>query len=356
MLTLSAQRLHNQQIANPACQSPGAVVAWMGALQGQDYIGAKWSIGLRLPGSTEADIERAFTEGELVRTWAMRGTLMVVNPADVRWMVALLGPRIVAGNARRYRELELDGATLLRGNALLEKALADGPLTRRELLPLLDASGISTAGQRGVHMLQRASLDGLICQTEMKGNNNPAFKLMEQAAPHGKILPRDEALAELARRYYFSRGPATLYDFAWWTGLLMADVRAAFDAIKAELAEDVIDGVSYWRAPDDPVPAPEPLTVYLPPGFDEYLLGYKDRDVVLDPEHADKVCPGGNGIFKPTLVIDGRIVGIWKRTFKKREVVMELQPFTAFNRRERDAIEAAAQPFGAFYERAVAMT
>lgn len=346
MSKIVAHRLYNQQIAQPRCADVGAVLTWMGAIQGQDYPGAKWSLGLRVPGSTDADVEQAIVDKVIVRTWVMRGTLHLMPGVDVRWLVDLLGARLIRQSATRYRELELDEATMQRSNTILVNALAGGKQrTRKDLLALLEAQGISTAGQRGIHLLQRASLDGLICQGTVV-RNNPLFMRVDEALPGARSLPRDEALAVLAQRYFSSRGPATVQDFGWWLGLPMADARAGLEAVKAQLVEVIIDGVSYWLSPVT-VPAAEG-TVYTPPGFDEYLLGYKDRDAVLDPRHAQKVCPGKNGVFFPTMVIDGRVVGVWKRSLKKGQVVIDPQPFAALSEADHAVFTAAIQRFGDF--------
>ena len=354
MLHIAALRLHNQQIEHPRLQHPGEVVAWLGAVQGQDYAGAKWSLGLRLPGSTDADIEQAIADKTIARTWAVRGTLPLVAAADIRWLVALVGPRLIKQTASRYRQLELDEATMARSNAVLVEALAGGKqLDRKELFAILEQNNISTQGQRGVHMLRRASLDSLIYQGVQR-RNNPTFMLLDELQPKNTPLARDEALAELARRYYTSRGPATLHDFATWSGLPVGEARAGLEAVKSLLVQEIITGEQYWRSPSTPaVPA---SSVHLLPGFDEYLLGYKDRSAVLDSQHAPRVSPGKNGIFYPTIVIDGRVVGLWKRSFNKGAVIVKPEPFdNTLTADEEHAFAAAAQRYGEFLEMPVAL-
>jgi hypothetical protein len=354
--TIMHQRLYHQQIEHPRLPDVAAVASWLGAVQGQDYPGAKWSLGLRLPGSTDAQIEQAIADKIIVRTWVMRGTLHLMAAADVRWLVDLVGPRLIAGGARRYRELELDEATLTRSADILVNALAgDKQLDRRALLAILEQQGISTAGQRGIHMLSHASLQGLILQG-VTYNNNPTFTRMDEALPDTLTLPRDEALAELARRYFTSRGPATFQDFVHWSGLLTRDARAGLAVAKDHLVEDKIDGESYWLSPNTP-PTPKPSpTAYALPGFDEYILGYKNRDAMLDPQHAEKICPGRNGVFYPTMVIDGRVVGTWKRAFKKRSIIVTPAPFDALAADEREAFVQAVQRYGEFHQLPIELT
>jgi hypothetical protein len=316
----------------------------MGAIQGQDYPGAKWSIGLRLPGSTDADIEQTIADGRILRTWGMRGTLHFAAAGDIRWMVTLVAPRVRAGNARRYKQLELDEKTLARSSEVIAKAVQEDSqhFTRKELLDILERGGISTEGQRGVYLLQWASLDHVICQGVMRGRES-TFRI----PPEGKTMAHDDAAAELARRYFASRGPATLKDFTWWSGLAAADARAGLEAVKSGLAEAKINGETYWRSPSSSTAKTSKSDTYLLPGFDEYLLGYTDRRAVLEPQHAKKVLPGG-GIFAPTIVMDGQVVGTWKRVVKKRQVVITPSPFRPLTADERDALAVAAEGYGAF--------
>lgn len=353
-LELAQARLSNQGIVPTHLTTPSAVVAWLGAMQGQDYAGAKWAVGLRLPGSTDAAIEEAFNTKTIVRTWALRGTLHLVAATDLRWLLALLGPRLIAGNARRYRELQLDEATLMRSNDLLAGALQGGPpLDRPTLFAILEQQGIATTGQRGVYMLQRASLDGLICQG-IAVRNVPTFVAVDATIPQGKTLTREEALAELAQRYFTSHGPATLKDFIWWSGLSAGDARAGLAASSAQLQQITVNGQAYWLAQEPIATHHSPQPLYLLPGFDEYLLGYADRSAVLDPQYANRIVPGGNGVFYPTVVSKGQVVGTWQRTFKKGMVIMTPQPFTTLRPDEQGAFVSAAQHFGAYLEMPVA--
>jgi hypothetical protein len=346
-LDIPQHRLHNQHISRPTFETAGEVVQWMGAMQAQDYAGAKYSVGLRMAGATDADIEAAIREKQIVRTWPLRGTLHFVSAADIRWMLTLLAPGMIAGNARRYKELELDADTLTRSTDLLAKALAGGKeLSRTELLAMLEANGISTKGQRAPYMLEHASLEGLICQG-VAVRNTPTYMLIDEALPPTKPLARDEALAALAGRYFASRGPATLYDFMWWSGLGIANARAAVEAVRSQFDEAKIDGQTYWLPKQTPT-SQAGSSLYLLPGFDEYLLAYRDRKAVLEAEHSKKVVPGGNGMFMSTIVVDGRVVGLWRRTLKKKHVEVTAQPFESLNADEKGAFEEAAARYGRF--------
>lgn len=347
-IEIARHRLHNQLISQSLLQTPAEVLTWMGAMQAQDYPGVKWSIGLRLAGATDADIERAIVERSIVRTWPLRGTLHVVAASDVRWMLALTAPRTLARFAPRHRQLELDEATFAESNAVLERVLRDGKqLTREEIAAALQESGIATDGQRLAYMLLRAALDGLICFGARRGKQF-TYTLLEEWIPPAQPKVHDEALADLARRYFTSRGPATVQDFAWWSGLTLSDARAGLEAVKQELVEEKVDGTTYWLPDRVPSGRDSQPSVYLLPGFDEYMLGYTDRSAVLDDRYA-RLVPK-NGMFSPTVVVDGYVEGTWQRTFKKGGVAIDAVPFTEWSADEQRGLAAAASRFAAYLE------
>ena len=322
------RRLENQALLHSSHKSAKSVVAWLGGLQGQDPESAKWSIGLRLPGSTKADIETAFTKGELVRTWPMRGTLFVVAAEDARWLIALTAPGNLKRAVYRRRQLELDDQTLTKSRKVLIKTLTGGHhRTREELADSLEHAKISTEGQRAYHLIWDAAVNGLLCYSAMRGKQH-TFALLDEWLPKTKAKPRDEALAELAKRYFQSRSPATLKDFTWWSGLTAREARQGFESM-GEIRPSTSSSV-------------ESRTAFALPGFDEYVLGYADRAPVLDPRFADRICPGGNGVFQPTLVLDGHVVGTWKRATLALELFKKVKPA------ERRALEQAVERYAAF--------
>lgn len=347
MLHIGRTRLANQGIAHPKFVQPDDVVTWLGALQAQDYAGALWSVGLRMPKATLKAIEQAIADRTIVRTWPMRGTLHFVAAQDVRWLLKLLTPRMIAQTAGRYRQLELDEAILARSQELFARALEGGKqLTRDEMYQVLEQAGIPTAGQRGYHFLVRAAQDGLICFGPPSGNQQ-TFVLLDEWIPPTKPFARDEALAELTKRYFTSHGPATLQDLMRWAGITAGDAKIGLALVGKELRQETVEGQVYWLGPTVPHPDNETST-YLLPGFDEYLLGYSDRSAVLDPAYAQRICPGGNGVFNPTIVMDGRVVGTWKRVLKKDKVFITPSPFTPFHEAQQECFIDAARPFGEF--------
>jgi hypothetical protein len=345
--TIAGRRLVNQQIARQRFGSPGEVARWLGAAQAQDYLGALWALGLRTPGATEATVEAAIAAKALVRTWPMRGTIHFVAPEDARWMLELLTPRVVQNTQGRLRELGLDGPTIAASAEVVARALEGGrQLTRGELRAELEAAGIAVDGQRGNHIFGQLAQARLICFGARAGKQ-PTFALLDEWAPEARSLPRDEALATLALRYFSSHGPATLQDLVWWAGLTVADARAGLAAAAPQLSHELIDGQEYYgprEAPDADALPP----VFLLPPFDEFLVAYRDRSAALDPAFAGRVVPGGNGIFNPIVVTGGRVTGTWRRTLKKDHVALSFAPFSGWSAVEREAIATAAECYAGF--------
>ncbi len=347
-------RLRYQRITTPVRGTPRDIVQHLGAVQAQDYAGAKWSIGLRLRKTTDADIDRAFDTGDLLRTHLLRPTWHFVTPADVRWMLALTAPRVHAANAGRYRALELDAATFERGNAVLAEALHGGRhRTRDELRALLNDAGIPMdAEQRLAYLLMQAELNGLICSGPRKGRQF-TYALLEERVPPAPALTRDEALAELTRRFFTSRGPATEHDFAKWSGLTVTDARHGLDMVAGELRRDTVDDRSYWRSRSTPRARETSPTVHLLSIYDEYISGYRDHQGA-DGGYGSRLVGLGNAL-QYIMVLDGRIVGTWKRTLTRTTVRIETAPFRRLTAAERDAVALAAEQYGAFLGLEVAL-
>lgn len=347
-------RLHNQLIGRKKSELPEQVVAWFGAMQAQDYAGVKWAVGFRCNNATQATVEQAIAGKRIIRTWLMRGTLQLVAAAEVRWMLSLLAPRLIANSARRYRQLELDDSAFAHSFKSLTNTLQDGkPMTRAEIMLALEEAGVSVTGQRGYHILRRAGLEGLICFGPMQ-DKAETFVRLDEWAPRTKNMERDDALAELTVRYFSSHGPATLEDFVWWSGLKVADARTGLDLIKNRLHQETVEGQIYWFFQLESIPGHPSPTAYLLPGFDEYYVGYKSREAVLDSNY-DKTAVSSSGVFRPMLVIDGQIVGIWKQTPKKDAVIITPRPFRVLTKAETQALHLATDQYGVFLNRSVVL-
>lgn len=345
---IARYRLASQQIAQPAFARPSEVVAWLGAVQAQDYLGALWAVSLRTPGAAEQTIEQALAEKTIVRTWPMRGTIHFVAAADVRWMLDLLAPRVVRRSQSRRAELGLDESVIAASAKVLQSVLRGGKqLTRSAIYELLAQANVATDSSRGMHILGRLAHDGLLCYGARAGKQ-PTFALLDEWAPHAKPLPHDEALATLAQRYFTGHGPATIQDFMWWSGLTTKEAKAGLAAVAGQLGHATVAGQEYYFAPDLPDIAPNPHEAFLLPPFDEFLVAYRDRSAALDPAHKDRVVPGGNGIFNPIVVFGGRVLGTWKRVFKGANVIMTFSPFADFSPAQARAIAASAERYAQF--------
>lgn len=347
-LDIAHQRLHTQHIAGTKLERPEDVVSWLGAVQAQDYPAAQWALGLRLQDARDADVEQAFNEGAILRTHVMRPTWHFVTPDDIRWLLALTGPRVHAVNAYYYRKLELDDALSARSNAVIAKALEGKQLTRSELGSTLQGAGIDTHDLlRLGYIIHRAELDGIVCSGPRRGKQF-TYALFDERAPEARTLDQDEALAELTRRYFTGHGPATLKDYTWWSGLSMADAKAGIEMVKSHLVHEVIDGQNYWFAEFSPFVRDTSPTAYLLPNYDEYGIGYSDRSAIFDEARYEQRDPQQDIYFGHMIIIDGKLVGAWKRTFSKGAVVVTTQTFTRLSDAEREAVAAAASRYGAF--------
>ncbi|HEU4710808.1 MAG TPA: winged helix DNA-binding domain-containing protein [Pyrinomonadaceae bacterium] len=339
-------RLHNQKLASSRFQKPADVVRWLGAVQSQDFNAAKWALGLRMQNATSALIEDAFNRGEIVRTHVLRPTWHFVLPEDIRWMLELTGQRVNQKCGGAYRAFELDAAVFKRSHAALTKALRDGKhLTRPELKEVLNRSGVASDDNvRLAHILLRAETDGVVCSGPLKGKQF-TYALLEERVPAGKKFSREEALAELTRRYFRSHGPASLQDFVWWSGLMTNEARLGIQLLDRELEETLIDDVVYWNSvakrDGGPPRAPE---AHLLPAFDEYNVAYKNRTLVLDPGAAPLVNKWD--AIGPTFTVNGRIIGTWKSTVKKNSVTID--PLRTLKKSEKFAIATAVERYAAF--------
>ncbi|HEY6976318.1 MAG TPA: winged helix DNA-binding domain-containing protein, partial [Chitinophagaceae bacterium] len=321
-------RLHNQQITQHVFDEPGDLVKGFGAMQAQDYLNSLWAIGLRLKNTTENDIEKAIADKTIVRTWPMRRTLHFVSSGDVHWLLKLLTPRIISRSTTLYKQLGLDKNLFSKCKKLFVKALqGENQLTRNQLYDVLEKAKITTGAQRGLHILCHLAQEGLICFAARNGKQQ-TFALLDEWIPATKTLTHDEALAELARRYFASHAPATIHDFAWWSGLTVTEAKKSVEMINFYLQKEMIEGKSYYMAADMPVMKTKPGTVYLLPNFDEYLVAYKDRNAALDTKYAKQVigAAGSNGIFSAVIIADGKIAGTWKRTLEKDNVTIDINP------------------------------
>ncbi|MBP2413263.1 hypothetical protein JOF48_002062 [Arthrobacter stackebrandtii] len=364
-LRLAAQGILPALPATSTSPSPGPVdvVRSLTALQGQDFPGALWSIGLR-SGSTRTAVEAAFNRGELVRSNPLRGTLHVTVAEDLGWVLSLTAERMLQGQATRHRQLGISTADLAQVRtislALLEQS--GGRTTREALFAAFELAGQGTKAQRGYHFLFLLCLEQTLVQGPMNGNNQ-FYVSSQEWIKNPRTLDRPDALAELALRYFRSHGPATVQDFQWWSKLTRKDIRAGLDAVKGQLETVECNGTQYWLAPEtaallggpeDKKALPGARSVLLLPGFDEYLLGYTDRSAALAPEHAPLTVPGNNGMFKATVVAGGRVAGTWRKAQGTADCERQLagvvlpEFFTELGPNQHKALDKAAKAYAKF--------
>ncbi|HKI47046.1 MAG TPA: winged helix DNA-binding domain-containing protein [Balneolales bacterium] len=348
-------RLINQGINRRNFTQPADVVSWMGAMQAQDYYASLWAIGLRMNRVSEDEIEKAISNKTIIRTWPMRGTLHFVAAEDVRWMLDLMTPRIISGSAGRFRRLGIDESTLRKSKDLIIKALQGGKqCARPEIYKLMEALNIPTSRQRGMQILWRMALEGLICAGPRVGKQH-TFVLLDEWIPGQGKMNREEALTKLTRRYFRGHGPATVYDFSWWSGLTIKDARQGIEMVAGDLKKRSIDGQYFWFPDDIEEKEAASQRLHLLPAFDEYLVAYKDRSAALDQVRMNQVYTT-NGIFSSVIIANGKVAGTWKRIVEKDRVIIETNTFDPWSKSRRQAIAREARRYGKFIGRPALVT
>jgi Winged helix DNA-binding domain len=318
------QRLLNQHILGSQFEKPDDMVRWMGAVQVQDFLGSLWAIGMRVKNARDIDIERAIADKTIVRTWLLRGTLHFVAVGDIKWILDLVSPRIIARNEQFLkRNFNLDNKEFKRIKEVIKDTLEGGhQLTRNKIYQELEKVGISTAGLRGVQILHRLALEGLICFGVREGKQQTVV-LLDEWIPKTRNIDQNNALGELALRYFTSHGPASIKDFRWWSGLKDADARTALDMIKSQLESEQIDGQTYWFSSIKPIVEDVSPVSHLLPNYDEYVIGYKSRNQQVNGINT-KGSNINDYIFNPKVIVNGKIVGAWKRIITKGKVIFPL--------------------------------
>lgn len=337
--SVAAQRLRNQYITRPGPRDPAKLVAWMGAVQAQEFGPAKWGLGLRLPrGLKDAHIQRAFDAGQILRTHVLRPTWHFVAPHDIRWMLELSAPRVHRTMATYDRQLGLDSSIMNRATSIMERALGDGGfLTRVELGAHLERAGLPGKSTHLAHVAMHAELEGIICSGPRRGKRS-TYALLAERAPHARSLPRDEAIAELTRRFLRSHGPATHRDLSWWSGLSAADAKRGIEMVGARRLD--ADGRAYWTIGRSAPAMRAGKAVHLLPIYDEYLVAYRDREAVPHGPALVEALKGGYGAFQHALVIAGQVAGTWKTGIDSRGTV-RVVPLRRLSATERLGVRKA---------------
>ncbi len=350
-------RLRSQLLGggHPA-RDPVEVARWFGAMQAQEVASGLWSLGARVPGATAADVSAWFESGALLRTWPMRGTLHIVAAEDARWLLDTAGSRMLRGLDQRWLRLGLDESSVRTAVDALAAALSGGrSLSRSAALEVVRRAGVDTAGQRGYHLLWYAAQTAVTC-VGPQVDGEQTFRLLAEWAPQQRDLSGDPALARLALLFFRARGPALMSDFQGWSGLTAVMAKRGV----AECGDTLVAGTfadrPMWAArravESGPVPPVDRARVRVLPGFDEFVLGYKERSLIAEPDGLAALIPGNNGVFRATVMVDGRAVATWRRTLTAARVDVQVLPFAGF---ALDAPELAAafEPYGVFLGREV---
>ncbi len=346
-LNISRLRLHNTGLDTSPFQSPEAVVGHLGAVQAQDFAAAKWSVGLRIQNATDEAVEKAFNDGKFFRIHVMRPTWHFIMPENIRWMLELTAPRIKRILSPYDSKLDITQDVLSKSEAIFAKTLQGKRLlTRVELADQLEQHKIPARGQRLNHIVMHAELDAVICAGPRRGKQF-AYGLFEELAPKAKKVSREEALEKLALKYFTGHGPAQVKDFAWWSGLSLKDAQRGLDLTKGNLVEETVEGKTYWllgKTKKLKLKSPQAFLLSI---YDEYTIGYKDRTALGEQRYFEKLILMGNALTA-VMVLDGKIVGTWKKETQRKQIRIKLNPFKQLEVGERDAFEKSAERYGKF--------
>lgn len=344
-------RLYNQQlITNERLKEPVEVVSWMGAMQSQTLEMAKWAIGVRLPGTTVKDIEDSLNDGRIIRTHILRPTWHFVAAEDIHWMFDLSNPRIKPIYISYCKLTGTDEQMVTGTYPILEKTLAGGKhFTKPEIQEILQQHGIECKDRLLNVIMGRAEMEGILCNGKLRGNKQ-TFTLLHEWAPKKYTLSKEEALERLARRFFTSHSPATMEDFAWWSGLTVTECRQALQLIKEDFRCETINDRIFWFKNDFKIPEINKPSVLLLPPFDEYVVSYKNRSEIVEDIHYGKVMTK-NGLFDPTMMLDGEIIGKWKKKTTPQGAQVDLTYFIHTTKKAQTLFDKEARRVETFYKK-----
>ncbi len=353
MINIVNQRLLNQGLLNPNFEKPEEIVDWLGAVQAQEFPAAKYGLGIRLKDSTDQSVEKAFNEGKFLRTHVMRPTWHFVMPEDIVWMQELTSKKVKAAMASYNRKLELTDEIFAKATSLITKSLkGKNYLTRQQLkTKLLDELKIETDVQRLAHLIFWPELDGLICSGPKIGKQL-TYALVSERASQAKKLSREESLAKLTYKYFSSHGPAQVIDFSWWSGLIQKEISEGLSYNEGKLTSETIDGKIYWfskQTKEKQIEKAHLLSIY-----DEYTIAYRDRSALGAERYMEKLLSLGNWLTA-VVIINGVLVGTWKRVIKKDKIEVKINTFKDLNSKEKELVETAVKDYGKFMESTISI-
>jgi hypothetical protein len=346
---ISHHRLVSQKLLDENKSSPQEIVHHLGAMQAQDYAMAKWAIGSRC-GSTEKEIEEAVNSAKIIRTHILRPTWHFVSAEDIYWMLDLSGPQVKRFTVSAAKKYGVDAKRLVQINSTIEKLLSgNNHLTRDEIMQELNIKKTSSEDFLSAAIMMNAELDGLVCNGRMKGKQITYSLLEERVSKPKTTLTKEEALSKLALRYFESHGPATLLDFSWWSGFAPTICKMAVNAIELQLNFVEIENQKYWLGKNSSDENSFRESVHFLPAFDEILISYKTREASILLEHQAKAFTN-NGIFKPIILENGKVIGTWKRTIKKEHAKIETDFFNKTEQHKKEVLFEGIKAFENYLE------
>ena len=347
---LIKMRLQQQQLTSSNYKDAKSLLKWMTAMQAQNLNMAKWAIAQRLKSADMQLVEDAIDKAEIIRTHLLRPTWHFVAADDVYWLLELSAAKLLPAFKAQFKSLELDSKTLIKSLCILEKSLEGRSLGRNNLVEKLEEAGINTSNSRASYILFYAELEGLICSGKTISKQN-TYALLAERVPNKLSLSKSEALAQLALRYFSSHGPATFADFSWWASLNKSELKVARQGLQGDFQSIQFQGQQYWYKDFPLNKSSDPNPVILLAGFDEYIISYKNREDII-PKSEQWKAISSNGIFKPTLLLDGRVQGTWRLEKSKSKFFIYLELFPSqknnVNKDIKSLIEEEAVKYSRF--------
>ena len=307
-----AIRLLNQQLAAPQFSDPAQVVSHMGAIQAQEYRMMRWAVAMRTRKPSARAFKAAFDDGRIIRLHLMRGTWQLVSADDYWWMLDLCAPKAIAVTRgwMSSNRISIPEKEQMDIRDILAQTAADkGSVTKEDFVQALDEREIRMDAHRLSYHIRMAELTGTLCSGDLLPMKATYAPSVDKVGPRNAI-DRDEALMRFARNYFRSRQPATLEDFVWWSGLNIGDCRRGIALLGNTIHAVKWKGREFYLTDDCRTRGFRSGKCLLIPPYDEYLIGYKSRDIVLPTEHTHRA-HNNSGIFQPIIAHDGIICGNW---------------------------------------------
>ena len=319
-----SQRLLSQQLICPQFSTPREVVSWMGAVQAQDHKGMRWAVAMRTKKPSLKAFQKAFNAGEIVRFHLMRGTWQLVAAEDYRPFIELCSPKAIAVTRgwMASNRISIPDDELYRIREVLCRIVADKrSATKEDIVQGLAERDIQMDDHRLSYHLRMSEFAGVLCSGDLLPLR-ASYALAADKMPAPAPMDRDEALMLFARKYFRHSQPATLEDFYWWSGLNLNDCRRAITLLGDWLHTEKWQGREFYLTDDARSRGFQKGRCILLPPYDEYLISYKSRDIVLHPDHTP-LAHNNSGNFWPVFLQDGQVSGNWTSTKDK----VTLMPF-----------------------------